>query len=89
MFEIEKVRHGSTRDGGQMMYVSTDSMALPAYLVTYDSNGQQTGRTSYDDRLYALALFAQETDNQQLLEQVWQEEADTDLSDCSNYEGDF
>lgn len=79
-----KDRIGDTANGGQIMYCSQDSMALPAYIVIWDKEGQEIDRCSYDGRLWALRVFAEQTNNQKLLWQV--EDLEAQNCDCGECE---
>lgn len=80
---LTEARFGTTLDGYEIAYFSNNSMALPAELVVYRNGQAET--TRYDSRFYALAVFAQETDDQDLLEQV-QEAEPCDCGECPECE---
>ena len=80
---LTKSRFGTTLDGYEIAYFSNNSMALPAEIVEYRNGFEE--RTRYDSRFYALAVFAQEIGNQDLLELV-QENEPCDCGECGECE---
>lgn len=80
---LAETRFGETVDGNEIAYFPLDSMALPAELVEWRNGVRKV--TRYDSRFYALAVFAQETEDKALLTAV-QEAEPCDCDECFDCE---
>ncbi len=80
--DLTATRFGETVDGNEIAYFPLNSMALPAEVVEWRNGFRQA--TRYDDRLYALAVYAQETDDKALLTAV--QDAEIDACECADCE---